>query len=46
MAAILARFGGLPEPVRSTLSSFQELPLRNTQGARIGALRVAAGWLD
>jgi L-asparaginase II len=46
MAALLLRFGELAETARLTLSSLRELPLLNTQGVRIGALRVVAGWPD
>ncbi len=44
MAALLIRFGALGRRAEQAIAAFQDMPVRNTTGARVGSVRVAAGW--
>jgi L-asparaginase II len=46
LAALLVRFGELDAHVLQTVQSYIDAPIRNTQDARVGTLRLAPSWLE
>lgn len=45
VAALLERYGDLDEGCRRLLAAHLEVPVRGATAARLGTVRVAAGWL-
>ncbi|MBK8210429.1 MAG: asparaginase [Rhodospirillales bacterium] len=46
MAALLLRFASPDSRLRQTLEAWVPMPIRDTRGESVGAVRPAAGWLD
>jgi L-asparaginase II len=45
MAALLLRFASPQSRLQQTLEAWVPMPIRDTRGESVGAVRPAAGWL-